>query len=262
MQRESLIFQVMSRCSAFAILFVISVHLAMVASGYKKFLMVMNSRVGSHWLESMLNNHPDVHCASELFVSGDTKHCSAFYPCLEKAWSLSDKPIRGFRVAPFLIPEPQSNYMASFANQMPIIYLRRRRIIDSILSIERAIFLTAHCPLNGWAVKKDQVSSCNTTGISLRINPPGFLARIQTRIELDRMHDEWVAMASNKVLYLYYEDMVENPERNLRKALAFLGADPALASTRSHYVRTKTLELPISNLQQLRIIATRLNMTL
>jgi hypothetical protein len=183
---------------------------------------MMQSRVGSHWLQGMLNKHEDIFCAGEIF--GNAKK--------DQRLLLSDfvgekRAVRavGFRLAPQFIKTSVDTFRGWLLDIDPatkVIHLQRRNRVQACVSLMRAQALKTHCPQlrEAWSpTKKD-----NCTMGAIDLDPDALLKHIQRREVLDSADREFVnQLYQFPRLDVFYEDLMRDKFGGLSRIAGFLG---------------------------------------
>lgn len=183
---------------------------------YKHFIVLTRSRTGSNMLSSLLNNHPNINVQGEIFrrLNGQ---------------NYKDVLASGFPKQPFYIKangfkifyyHPQDDPSSDIWNDLVkmqnlhIIQLKRRNVLRSLISSKIA------------ANKKFWMSTESTDTVKLS-------ERIVTLTEEElrdgfeytkrRINKAEQMFCSHPFLTLFYEDLLDDIESNLRDTCKFLG---------------------------------------
>jgi LPS sulfotransferase NodH len=210
-----------------------------------KFIILTHGRSGSTYLQQLLDSHPDIACAEELFnVSNKSENsfytfCRRTYPLLsffflrgkisssapnfplrfllqnylEGFYSIQSKPIVGFR----LIYNQLLHYHALgrwiVKNKIPIIHLQRKNELKVVVSLLKAQATGVYS------------SSSNETSTHSRIRlQPENILRTLVQLSQEKVACEKI-VRFNPTLNISYEDLFEKQAPIIREIMKFLDAN-------------------------------------
>lgn len=241
-----------------------------VASGARTVYMVMQSRVGSHMLMGLLNEHPNITFHGEA--------CPIGRPPAEQTIAMANhlvmrdgKRVSGFRIAPSFLTMSvrcfvEMNRRLDPSGQRLFIHLRRKNRIKAVVSKIHAKHrgMVCNSTQTGWATR---LSDTCDVPLPMRIAPAEFLLFLRDREKADAMDTQFVAQLLSRTLILYYEDLIADLRGQLGSVLHLLGLDMAgyghepLTLSRSGFVKgtNNNLQQFLANYDELKSIATSHN---
>lgn len=222
------------------------------------FIILSMQRSGSGWLETLLNNHPNISSHGEIFSirprrdnftsiarnmdvvfnldwanSASRNECTA---AVGFKWMLNQGPV-----------EYQKEVLEYFKRMgVSIILLRRRNVLKRLISIMANDFDRREKLLNG--THKSHVHSVEEAMKLAEYKPvinvtdlPENLQTVEdTSIAAERFFQ------SLRMKVVYYEDLVMNPER-LTETQEFLGVTPRKLESKQVKIHTRPLSEQIQN---------------
>ena len=231
-------------------------------SNYQKFIILGRSRSGSNYLRGLLNSHSQIHVFGELFQNKD-----------QIGWAMSGYPqddhtLQEFREHPvdFLEKKVFHNfprriravgfkifyYHARDEQWLPvweylkalgglkILHIKRKNILQTHLSRQRAIFTDSWFNLTG---EKEQFKP-----ISL-----DYEACMQDFIQTRQAEIETAAFfADHPILDVYYEELSEKNEQVMAEVMDFLGVRREQLKPETFKQSSQTLSTAIVNYGELK----------
>jgi hypothetical protein len=203
------------------------------------FIIVCEGRTGSNLLVDLLDSHPQIECAPELYhpQAGRFKN----YPGISHREFLNLRtyktslPIRGFKMPINWILE-HPDIVAEFrADNYKIIRLSRENLFDHFLSLKLAILNSNWCSETVYDVQ------------NLRVDPWEWLGFVGARQGVSWATD--LICAPMDSFRISYEQLLR-PESQA-SMLRFLGADLHALSTVKIRMRTKPVHEVVENYDQL-----------
>lgn len=187
-------------------------------SDFKRFIVLSRSRVGSNFLISLLDSHPNIHAEGEIFARLDGRN---YRDVFAKAYGKQPHYIKatGFKIFYYHPNDDDSNDLWDTlvgSNDIYVIHLKRRNILRTLVSRKIAESQGA------WAAKSSK---------DLGPSAGKAVTFSETELEEDfRQTREWEnngdTMFENRpLLSVYYEDLAENPDDSLKKVTDLLGLD-------------------------------------
>jgi LPS sulfotransferase NodH len=182
---------------------------------FKKFILLARSRTGSNLLLSYLNSHPRIFARGEICQNLRGRGCKKI---LASVFNRQPGHIQaaGFKLFYYHPLDATNSPLWQELLSMPdlhVIHLKRRNILKTLVS--RKIAARQHV----W--QRASVRSRSEKSPAVRIGSAelqlGFLQTREWEVNAERM------FAGHKLLNLYYEDLVADPQGTFRHVTDFLG---------------------------------------
>lgn len=190
-----------------------------------RFVLFAQGRTGSSLLRSLLNAHPEVHCADEVLGPK-----AVLFPLahVERLSRLVDEPVWGFKVKVYQLTrhqgleDPQA-FLAALADRgHRIIHLRRRNLLRQAVSNAVAVGGGRYLYAEGEERKP----------VTVHMDPTETIEVMRRRVAHAAAED--TALAGLEHLSLTYEDDLLEPARQQATAdrvVRYLGRDPVPVTT-------------------------------
>jgi len=205
------------------------------------FLIICAGRTGSSYLVSCLNSHPHVLCYPEVMadqgpriqarvltgiVEGEA--IERLDPLVRDRMGQMGLPGRekrlqalGFKVQLQYVHELVSLYQCLLDHDFTLIYLKRRNILKSVVSLlNMQRLLSVFGPGNSNAVHPDRVQG------PIYVDPERFAAFLRERVQREEWHDRFYEAYEGDRQTFFYEDLLEDLDRFLDEVQRVLGLTP------------------------------------
>jgi LPS sulfotransferase NodH len=183
---------------------------------YRHFIVLTRSRTGSNMVSSLLNSHPNIDVQGEIFskLNGQT-----YKDVLASGFSKQPFYIKaaGFKIFYYHpLDDPSSdiwNDLVKMKN-LHVIHLKRRNVLRSLISSKISTNQNIWRSIESKGTSKLSERTVTLTEEELR---DGFEYTKRWINEAEQM------FCDHPLLTLYYEDLLDDIESNLRDACKFLG---------------------------------------
>jgi LPS sulfotransferase NodH len=229
---------------------------------YRRFVIVCRPRSGSNFLRSLLNSHSRLIAFSEIFRGFTPINWGLpGYGQRKISWDLySRDPVRflthqvfcdypsgiaavGFKLMYEHASDEQSRHLWSHLQQddgLLVIHLKRRNYLRSYISLQRAKMTDQWVNMSGQPLESPP----------LTLDPAHcFKAFEEMRLQefkTDRLFH------ANHVLNLYYEDLVNNRQREIQRIQNFLGLPVMSLSESIHRISLEPPSTTILNYEEIK----------
>lgn len=202
------------------------------------FAIIFEGRTGSSYVASCLNSHPDVLCYPEILDHRNARSQMAILELL-----FDGRPVEtlnpyakdrrythgsiqqkghlqavGFKTQLQRVLHLQHFFGRLRGNGCKLLYLKRRNVIKSVLSVCNAQRL--HRRYRLWnAEYRDQVQG------ALYIEPERFAEELYRRLQIERGHELFFEAYDLEKRIFYYEDLLGDQEAFFHHLLAYMGVD-------------------------------------
>jgi len=241
----------------------------------KPFVILADNRTGSTWLQSLLNDHPEIFCGSELFGSGidppwgkeiddkilDLRENSRYIQIL-KAFYAADSALdispavtyMGFKF--FYNHQPLKNFNGlddSSPGHKFLSYLINLKDLK-IIHLQRRNLLKCYTSLVLAKKERDWFSSEDLKNkiTKVKIDFEDFKYFVKKRIRAISLYKTFFKGCD--MISIYYEDLVSNQLAQLNRLLQFLGVSvrPLSLSFPSYQMHPEHISNYISNYSSLK----------
>lgn len=183
---------------------------------YKKFIIISTSRTGSTLLMALLNDHENINCEGEIFKNLNGKSC-------EQIWGnfFNERPKKteqvGFKLF-YSHPRDEDKKIWEIISEdkdVKIIHLMRKNILR--------IFLSQKIGLKNklWT---DNINRPHNTSLESKKVDLDFKEALTAFNKITDYQDKTKVLFKNhSYLEIYYEDIVEDNESELKNIFDFLG---------------------------------------
>lgn len=214
--------------------------------GFRRFIILAQSRTGSNVLVSFLNNHPHVYVKGEIFGKLSGKNCDRI---LKKVFSKKPFYVKaaGFKIFYYHPLDDHSGRIWDMLTKMRalhVIHLKRRNLLRMLLS--RKIAATAK---NYWALSKDRSGQSAEKSVTFTAEElrEGFKKTREWENKYEGL------FAKHAMLEVYYEDLVGDREHEFKRILDFLGLQYVNPQTHLRKQTPEKTSRLISNYDQLKL---------
>eukprot|EP00250_Pteridium_aquilinum_P013056 c21104_g1_i1 orf=377-1477(-) len=216
------------------------------------FVVISMQRSGSGWFETLLNSHPNVSSHGEVFSVERRRSVSSMKKTLDTVYNLdwvssaSKNECTAAVGLKWMLNQGVMEYKTEIAaylrsKSVSVIFLFRRNILRRYISILANSFDRAEKLLNG--THRAHVHSEEEAKVLAAYKPVVNLTSLipyLQRVE-DIINDAQISFKETRHMTMYYEDLVANPRKELKRAQKFLGVE--LIKLESKHVKIHTLPL-------------------
>jgi LPS sulfotransferase NodH len=213
-----------------------------------RYVLFLVGRVGSTYLTSLLNSHPNILALQEELADLQEQGAKA-----QMEWSrgfltpplIGRKGVRGFTVKVIQLVDPDSFTQLLYEKQCHIIHLERRNRVKAVVSYLNGRRL--HEKTGMWGLFDDA-----NRPSSFIIDPVEFEELLKNRETRDRETEDFVGNLRLPTLRLYYEDMLQDEDAFLEQIFSFLDIPPKPLEGRTLKITSDDLRKVIDNFDQVR----------
>lgn len=223
------------------------------------FVVFSMQRSGSGWFETLLNSHPNVSSHGEVF-SVDIRRgsVSAIKKTLDTIYNLDwiSSASKNYCTAAvglkWMLNQGVMEYKTEIAaylkeRSVSVIFLFRRNIVRRYVSILANSFDRDAKQLNGThqAHVHSEEEAKVLAAYKPVVNLTSLLPYLQ-RVE-DIINDAQICFKQMRHMTIYYEDLVANPQKELKRAQKFLGVELTKLESKHVKIHTQPLNDQIDN---------------
>ncbi|KAI5066160.1 hypothetical protein GOP47_0018784 [Adiantum capillus-veneris] len=223
------------------------------------FVIFSMQRSGSGWFETLLNSHPNISSHGEVFsVDGRRESASTITRTLDTLYNLdwissaSKNECTAAVGLKWMLNQGVMEYKKEIAdylkdNSVSVIFLFRKNILRRYVSILANSFDRVAKQLNGTHLahvhskEEAEVLEAYKPVVNLTSLIP-YLERVEEIID-----DACSSFKETRHMIFFYEDLVVNPRKELRKAQKFLGVNPLKLESKHVKIHTRPLHGQIEN---------------
>ncbi|MCO5559016.1 hypothetical protein L7F22_012607 [Adiantum nelumboides] len=227
------------------------------------FVIFSMQRSGSGWFETLLNSHPNISSHGEVFsVDRRRESASTISKTLNTLYNLdwissaSKNDCTAAVGLKWMLNQGVMEYNREIAaylkdNSVSVIFLFRKNILRRYVSILANSFDRVAKQLNGTHLahvhsrEEAKVLEAYKPVVNLTSLIP-YLQRVEEIIG-----DAHSFFMETRHMTVFYEDLVANPRKELRKALKFLGVKPSKLESKHVKIHTRPLHDQIDNWEDL-----------
>ncbi|KAH7428090.1 hypothetical protein KP509_10G075300 [Ceratopteris richardii] len=227
------------------------------------FVILSMQRSGSGWFEALLNSHPNISSHGEIFsVERRRKSVTTMIPTLSTVYNLDwvSSASKNHCVTAvglkWMLNQGVMEYKSEIAaylkkNSISIIFLFRRNLVRRYISILANSFDQVAKQINGrhfahvHSEEEAKVLAAYKPVVNLTFLIP-YLKRVEEIIV-----DAQDSFKEIRHMTVYYEDLVSNQKKELRRVQKFLGVKPTQLNSQHVKVHTQPLQEQINNWKEL-----------
>lgn len=213
-----------------------------------RFVLFLVARVGSTYLTTLLQSHPDLLALSEELRDRESLGAQAQ---LEWTGRFLTPPIigihaaRGFNVKLVHLVDPAAFGRLLQRQECLIVHMHRRNRVKAVVSRINGSRLHQKTGMWGLFEESDRMPP-------LEIDPQEFDRFLKHREKMDSELEDYVNQLGLPLLRLSYEDLLVNQDESLDRVFRFLGARPMPVIGRTLKITSDDLRVAIVNFDQLR----------
>ncbi len=187
---------------------------------YKKFIIISHARSGSNLLLQSLQNNPHISASDELFAGHYRKNQESFDLIMSNLFSEKETQISlvGCKIFYYHLNEQEWNKFVNISDLM-IIHLKRKNFFRTLTSMK----IASKTQKWGSTNKKSNIPLSQKV---VKFNCENLKKRIE-QIESWQIETE-ARFKNHKIHNIYYEDMISNPNVEIKELSRFLDLDTEL----------------------------------
>ncbi|MDZ7752522.1 MAG: sulfotransferase [Gammaproteobacteria bacterium] len=235
---------------------------------YTRFIILSRSRSGTNFLRGLLNSHPAIRCFSEVFGAPDSvkwgmddlpDHVS------HHTRQMKNRPDRfvetkvygpvpsriqavGFKIFYYHAAEAPTQHIWDWLHhhsEIKVIHMMRRNLLDTAISLRLAQ------ASGSWKVSKASPNTgSDRAGPLVSIDPDWCQEVFEQTTIWQKSAEKW--FCDHDILNLYYEDLREDPNREIKRCLDFLHLPQAKLDPNTIRQSKKNRADKVANFQRLK----------
>lgn len=212
---------------------------------YKRFIVIARSRTGSNLLISYLDSHPNIHADREVFAKLNGRD---YKSVLSRVYGKQPRKIKaaGFKIFYYHPMDENGQHIWDYlikSEDIFVIHLKRFNILRTMISRKIAE------KQDSWELKNptvplDKNEKCVDFTFSELEN--AFKKTREWEIHGDKIFEK------HRLISVYYEDIVKDPENTLEKVIRFIGVDNLSLKTNLRKQNPERLRDLVTNYDELK----------
>jgi LPS sulfotransferase NodH len=214
----------------------------------RKFVLFLVARVGSTYLTTLLQSHPDVLALSEELRDRESLGAQAQLDWTKKFLTpplIGTHAVRGFNVKLVHLVDPAAFGQLLQTQESLIVHMYRRNRVKAVVSRINGGRLYKKTGMWGLFEESNRLPA-------LEIDPKEFDEFLKHREKVDSELEDYVNHLGLPIFRLCYEDLLVKKEETLDRLFAFLGARPMPVTGQTLKITSDDLRAAIVNFDQLR----------
>jgi LPS sulfotransferase NodH len=214
----------------------------------RKFVLFLVARVGSTYLTTLLQSHPEILALSEELRDRESHGAQAQLEWTERFLTppiIGAHAVRGFNVKLVHLADPAAFGQLLQKHESLIVHMYRRNRVKAVVSRINGGRLYKKTGMWGLFEESNRMPP-------LEIDPGEFDEFLKHREKVDSDLEEYVDHLGLPLFRLCYEDLLVKKEETLGRLFSFLGARPMPVVGQTLKITSDDLRAAIVNFDQLR----------